>query len=169
MKCQKCNDKKATVYFSEVVNNKKHEIALCVECAKEHNPKMTHVLNEFDSQDNMVKIKVITESNVVENMLDQLDDPTRIACPDCDLTLQDFVAKGKVGCSKDYEYFAEELKPIIERLQGGNSQHTGKFPTKADVKKRIETLEAEMQSAVKVENYERAAQIRDKLKELQEN
>jgi protein arginine kinase activator len=60
--------------------------------------------------------------------------------------------------------------PIINRVQLG-SEHTGKIPKKLGKniieKKRIVTLKEELQKAIAAEEYEKAAEIRDKIKELQ--
>ena len=180
MQCEKCQ-KEATVHITKVVNNQKEEVHLCEDCAEQHDPQIEHILSQLDMDDNEItNVKITTESNVVDQMMEQVKEALAEAlggisprqnktCPDCGTTLQEFMKKGKFGCPKDYEIFAEELKPIIERIQGGNSQHVGKIPkkSKAAVKRQITILEAEMSTAIKIEDYERAAQIRDTLTELQ--
>ncbi|MBO7404788.1 MAG: UvrB/UvrC motif-containing protein, partial [Clostridia bacterium] len=90
--------------------------------------------------------------------------------PGCGTTLREFAQRG-AGCPKCYETFEAELAPTVSRAHGG-SEHTGRVPLKyrdrIERKHRIEALEAERAEAVKNENYERAAEIRDELKALRE-
>ena len=180
MQCEKCQ-KEATVHITKVVNSQKEEVHLCEDCAEQYDDKIEHIFNHPDiDSDEVTNVHITTEHNVVSQMLEQVEGaiadvlgemPSRQikTCSECGMTLERFMKKGKFGCPKDYEIFAEELKPIMERLHGGNTQHAGKIPKrdKVAMEKQITTLEAEMSSAIKAENYERAAQIRDTLNELQ--
>lgn len=178
MRCEKCQNE-ATVHITKVVNNQKEEVHLCEECAEQHDPKIEHILGALDLE-NVTNVNITTEENVVSQMLEQAEAALTEAlqgimkqvktCPDCGFTLQRFMKTGKFGCPKDYELFKEELQPVIERIQGGNTQHLGKIPQNAvSVQQQVELLEKEMTTAIKSENYERAAQIRDTLKELQKS
>ena len=66
--------------------------------------------------------------------------------------------------------FRDNLEPILRRLHGG-SEHTGKVPARlADEIKttnEIERLKAELASAVENEQYEKAAELRDRIRELE--
>jgi protein arginine kinase activator len=185
MKCEKCQ-KGATVHVTNIVNNQKEEIHLCEDCAKKHNTEVGHLLNKYvDPNDNDKIAKVTAEQSIVMEQINKMAQdilkeisigcsPTpreMRVCTKCGMTLRDFVKTGKFGCPNDYEVFKEDLKPIIQRLQGGSTQHIGKIPTKSPIriKKQIEMLEVEMESSIKSENYERAAQIRDQISRLQKS
>ena len=61
--------------------------------------------------------------------------------------------------------------PVVRRVQG-NVEHTGKIPVRAgkDIlgKRRLNHLK-ELQKAILMEEYERAAELRDKIRELQKS
>jgi len=90
-------------------------------------------------------------------------------CPMCSTSFKEFASSGMAGCPQCYETFARELAPTVSKLHG-KSAHYGRVPAKfrekLDLKNKIEALEKEREEAVRNENYERAAQIRDELKDL---
>ncbi len=77
-----------------------------------------------------------------------------------------------MGCSDCYDAFDENLIPLIKRIHGSNN-HTGKVPKRkgGDLRiiRKIEDLREEMQRVVEEENFERAAEIRDEINELEKN
>ena len=89
-------------------------------------------------------------------------------CEGCGSTLRDFATRG-AGCPKCFETFAEELAPTVSRAHG-RTVHTGRAPAKfrdrIETKRKIEALVEEQREAVKNEDFERAAEIRDELKKL---
>ena len=89
-------------------------------------------------------------------------------CPGCGSTLRDFATRG-AGCPRCLETFAEELAPTVSRAHG-KAVHTGRAPSKfrdrIERKRKIEALVEEQREAVKNEDFERAAGIRDELKKL---
>ena len=66
--------------------------------------------------------------------------------------------------------FEQALLPLIERAHGGKNTHSGKVPTKVpkDTKKFVELsqLRQQLEQAVRDEDYELAAKLRDKMKQF---
>ena len=95
--------------------------------------------------------------------------PGRV-CPNCGMSLNDIMNTGRLGCSECYTAFEKELEPTLRRVHG-NSEHVGKVPArggeKVMVKKKIEHLKQQLQQAVAAENYEKAAEIRDTIKDTE--
>jgi len=93
-------------------------------------------------------------------------------CPRCGKTWKDFLETGKFGCAYEYEYFRVELTPLMKKLHDGKFIHSGKLPPQAQNEQvkiiKIKVLEEEMKEMIKVENYERAAELRDRIKEIQD-
>jgi len=86
----------------------------------------------------------------------------------------EFKQAGVMGCGHDYERFAGKLLPLLRRAQEGASEHIGKVPAlkqAPDADRQVTTLRLrrELQKAVEAENYEAAAQLRDKLRTLERN
>jgi protein arginine kinase activator len=91
-------------------------------------------------------------------------------CPLCGSTKSDLARTGRAGCAECYNVFSEELSKIIYGIHG-NTTHLGTAPGKhvEELNKRdeIEALKKEQEEAVLSENYEKAAEIRDKIKALE--
>ena len=85
--------------------------------------------------------------------------------------MDQFTKKALLGCPYDYDVFEKSLLPLIERAHDGKTTHCGKVPSKAtkDTKKQVElmTLQRQLEAAVKSEDYELAAKLRDKIKQFE--
>jgi protein arginine kinase activator len=92
-----------------------------------------------------------------------------LACPICGFTLAQFRKEGVLGCPRDYDVFEESLEPLIEKAHDGRTTHCGKVPLKTpgDTKKQMEllNLRQQLEAAVRSEDYERAAELRDRIKQ----
>ncbi|MEO0513289.1 MAG: UvrB/UvrC motif-containing protein [Planctomycetota bacterium] len=96
-------------------------------------------------------------------------------CPGCGLTWENFRTAGHVGCEACYESFGERLSPLIERAHDGATHHVGKTPARAAAENRelagdaetigarITGLRKQLDDALRGEQYERAAILRDEL------
>ncbi len=77
-----------------------------------------------------------------------------------------------MGCPNDYEIFGEALQPIIKKVHSGNTEHRGKIPadepTDTRVQAELSDLGAKLEAAVKAEDYETAAKLRDQIEHLQQ-
>lgn len=106
-------------------------------------------------------------------------------CPGCGATYSQISKSGKVGCARCYDTFFDRLLPTIKRIHG-NTVHTGKRlrtarlqsgeqpkdesvrpqQTEESVDKKIERLTKQLEKAVKTQEFEQAAQLRDSINEL---
>jgi protein arginine kinase activator len=86
------------------------------------------------------------------------------------MTYENFRTTGKFGCSQCIDSFKGRLKPVIKSIQGYD-RHTGKIPKRTGgaykVQMDIERLKNELRCAVEREEYELAAELRDKIYELE--
>jgi protein arginine kinase activator len=93
------------------------------------------------------------------------------ACPMCGMTAGEFRRVGRVGCSNCYSYFAEYMPGLIQRIHG-NSRHTGKVPVRGEAKlaekQKIVQLRQALQQAISEEQFERAAELRDEIRRLEQ-
>lgn len=171
MVCNQCGKNKATVHLTEIVNDQITKLDLCESCAKE---KGSDVEQHFGIAD------LLAALSDVEGPSSTAASPTAAAaaktkCSRCGLTYEDFKKVGRLGCGDCYETFKTSLAPLLKRIHGSN-QHMGKSPSPVSMKeakatsKFMEELEAaklELQKAVKKEEFEEAAAIRDKIKFLE--
>ncbi len=92
-------------------------------------------------------------------------------CEICGTTIQEFKKTGKLGCPHCYEVFSKEIHRFILKTHNG-TKHFGNAPArhrKQFIKSReISYLKSRLKTAVRSEDYEKAAKIRDKLRKIGE-
>ena len=164
MLCEMCNKNEATVTIVKVVGMSKTEINVCNECA---NYLLGNTVSSFSfSQKNLNELLInllnaFSRYNGEENYnISEVE----IKCPNCGQTYTEFIESGKYGCSKCYEIFNKQNKPLLNRLHG-YSQHKGKIPNAVKIRlegvQKIAIIKDELQKAVSKEEYEKAARLRD--------
>ncbi len=94
-----------------------------------------------------------------------------IECPLCKHKLSQVLKTGKFGCSECYDAFGAYTKQILSSIQPA-TVHKGKISDAASeqvkIKKEIEKLNIELKDAIEKQEFEKAATLRDKIKELNE-
>lgn len=165
MLCDECQEKPATVHLIQVFNGEKQESHLCEECAAQKSGVMLNQGSQF-SVPNLLGGMF----GSIYNMQGMQSLAKTSKCPNCGMSSQDIRQLGKLGCSECFKLYEQELEASLRRIHG-NSQHIGKVPVrgghKVFMKKQIDELKNQLQEAVRQEEYEKAAQIRDELKELE--
>ncbi len=177
MLCERCKKNEASVFYRESVNGKQKSLSLCSECADKAR-KSGELDDEFMNggfmetgffEDPFFGTDKLFGSLFGTHALPGKTSEKVKKCSLCGSTFNDLVNAGKAGCPECYKTFAEELNPTISRIHGTTS-HVGGAPStfkkSREQKEKIKSLEAELKAAVKDENYERAAEIRDELREL---
>ena len=161
MHCELCKKRDATIFVKKVENGKKIEYNLCEVCASDI-MKPTIEIMDIDSDffSNLADM-LAGFSDMEKGELE-----AQIRCLKCGLTAGEFQEGGRLGCENCYEVFEEKLRPLLKRLQGA-VQHAGKYPPKYEKKQEVEKLKEELKKLVENEEYESAAVIRDKIKELE--
>ncbi|KKB40803.1 UvrB/UvrC motif-containing protein [Bacillus thermotolerans] len=172
MKCQRCNERPATLHFTKTINGEKSEIYLCEKCAKEQGEEYMFSYHPDFSIGNLLGGLFNIESPFLSKPA-QYPQQQALKCEHCQTTFQEFVNRGKFGCPHCYETFQEQLTPILKRLQNGNNVHKGKIPKRMGgtlhVKKEIEELRVKLQQAIAHEEFESAASIRDQIRSLEKS
>ena len=150
MLCSKCHKNEATVYYKQNINGEIKEYALCAECAAQSELGFTP-LNLFGSMFAAPNVKRVTKH-----------------CTLCNSTFDEIKQSGKVGCAECYGVFKDELAPMIKNIHSG-AKHCGRAPKgyseKRKAENELEKLRGELQKAIADEEYEKAAQLRDLIKE----
>ena len=190
MKCDRC-DNEATVHEVRIKGGKRHETHLCEQCAREQGvaiqapAPITQLLTQFiTSQASGEQAGEADASGKAAPIT---------ACPTCGTTYAQFRTSGLLGCSTCYQAFEGQLGPLLARAHEGGTHHSGKTPrsgttgtlpapkpkagalppaaserapepTAAD---RIAEMRAQLDKAVRQEQYELAAKLRDELAKLE--
>ena len=153
-KCEICSAP-ATVFLTQIINGKSTKFCLCAKCAQERG------LLDPDAFDLAEKL--------FPNLQGQFGKEGAAGPAAPSFTLQDYKNVGRLGCSECYNVFEEEILPLLTQIQP-DSHHHGKTPERAE-KRETEThtisdLEQQLSLAVAREDYERAAKLRDQIKQL---
>jgi len=164
MMCEICGIREATIKFTQVVNQKKSEMNICKVCAEEKG--LTNPLSGFP--------KII--GGLILGIMGELPETIKhknldIKCNYCQLSWDDFQHKGLLGCEHCYESFTEPLKKLLRKMHGSN-KHIGNRPAgqrKTGTVDELEKLRKELVRTIKAENYERAAKLRDKIRDIEAN
>jgi protein arginine kinase activator len=164
MHCQICNKNEATIHLTEITDGARSEMHICEHCAVEQGiaVKSQMPINELLS--NLLSVQP-TDDEMFGSSEQEL------VCPHCGFTLEQFRKEAVLGCPYDYEVFEKPLRRLIEKAHNGNSTHCGKVPSKTSTgtKKQIQliTLRQRLDAAVQSEDYELAAELRDKIKKYE--
>lgn len=161
-KCRRCT-KPATLHITEIRNGEAQALHLCEGCAKDY-------LNSV-SVGGSPEEAASFESNVSESpVVEAPDERDSLTCPQCGITFKQFRSQGRLGCPHDYVAFRDELLQLIESIHG-EVQHVGKVPRHVPGISRRQydllRLRSDLKSAVQNEMYEEAAQLRDRIQQLE--
>jgi len=165
MKCQKCN-KSATFHITDLTGDGLLALHLCPDCAKHYlQPE-----SETSDADTPKITGVLSDQLKLEQTAEELQELDSKECPICGISFRKFREAGRLGCPHDYVYFGAELKPLLESVHGSN-KHVGKRPQRGayDTESQTELikLRGEMKAAVSEENYEKAQEIRDRIRSIE--
>ncbi len=166
MKCQKC-DRPATFHITELAGGKPQELHLCEDHAKHYLTQSEEPTAGAPSLAGALAQHLAIGQTAKE--LERLDQRT---CPVCGISFYEFRNAGRLGCPHDYVCFREELEPLISNVHG-EAQHVGKRPQRSSGDSSQQTeliqLRREMNDAIGEEEYERASQIRDRIREIEKS
>ena len=161
MLCQFCKKREATVHFTNVENAKVRAIHICAQCAEERG---------FDE----LKKSNFAMTDFVAGLFDSAfaaaeKGTAPDSCPNCGTSYSAFQDQGRLGCSECYEFFQEQLVPLLRGIHG-NTRHRGKIPQRfgkqLSLRRRVRELQEELDTAIQLEQYERAAVLRDDIRKL---
>lgn len=161
-KCDLC-DNEATVHEVVVRNGQRIERHLCEDHAKEAGVFHSQ---SFSAAGQVVKKVVMSQSGFAEQA-----QAAKSSCPECGLSFAEFRQSGLLGCSKCYESFAEKLVSLLRRAHDGGDHHVGKVPKRSGTclvkQERLSALRKQLKECIELEQYEKAAAVRDEISEIE--
>jgi protein arginine kinase activator len=163
MKCEICGLKDAVIHIRQIQKDLVHELHICEECAQEKG-----LIREEDSE--------LPIANLLSGLLEGKDmtgaADVKDVCPRCGLKASEFRKQGKLGCPECFQAFEKDVRAIVSQM-AARPRHTGKLPRTLVVEHAAaaegEGLREELREAVEQEDYELAAQLRDRLREMESN
>lgn len=151
MNCEICGAGDGKIKYTQMINGEKIEFHICEACAKK---KGFHPMGGVE------------QGKTVEGTTEDLEQEK---CPVCGWQLADVEKNGKLGCPQCYNSFRAYIVKLVEEVHGC-SKHKGKAPVfdkrKLALKMEIREVKRELETAIKKEEYQLAAQLRDKIKNL---
>ena len=178
MLCKKCGKEEATVPVIKIVGGEFTVMHLCDKCAQEVTGEMKKEMESLFPSFPDLFSKIFSDfpsfhteffAPLEEKV--KLPEVEEIKCPRCGLRYNDFRRTFQIGCGQCYETFKESLEPMLRRIHG-SIIHKGKVPSKVSVKvatpkDEIKELKKKLQEAIKKEEYEEAAHLRDEIRALE--
>ena len=160
MQCQICHKNEATIHLTEIVDGARKELHTCEQCAAEQGITVKGHLPINELLGSLLSVQP-TDDEISGGIEEE-------KCPHCGFTLERFREETVLGCPYDYELFEEKLEPLIKKAHNGRTVHCGKTPenTPEEIKNQIKILNLRQQldNAVRAEDYELAAKLRDIIK-----
>jgi protein arginine kinase activator len=96
---------------------------------------------------------------------------TKPPCPSCGSSLYDIHKSQRLGCPECYKHYKNELLPVLVHAHK-SCEHVGKSPKQCEItsnEENITTLNLKFKQALEQENYEKCAEIKKELENLNKN
>ncbi len=159
MLCESCGKNPVTTHVKTIINGELTKYSLCAECAQKlgYGDLLTGLGRNFGS--------------LLGGFFGEMgDDRETVRCSCCGSSFDDIARTGRVGCAQCYQTFYNRLMPLILKIHG-NTRHRGKTPGADQLQpipqSRLSLMRRELRNAINSENFEHAADLRDRIRELE--
>lgn len=159
MKCDICGENDAVIFVQQVMGAKSVDLNLCTDCARKRGIQAAGGKIEF------------SVSGLLNGLFDQKASKNvdLKPCPQCGTSLEELQKSGRLGCFRCAGHFQREIL-ILLRKHSAQGQHRGKYPKRllsdSSIMADRELLKDMLKRAVADEDYESAAEMRDRLRTL---
>lgn len=145
--CDECGVNPANIHLTQIMQNETQVSHLCEECARKKG----------------ISVSLTQEFNGPQE--EQPDPANNKKCKSCECTYAMFKSKGWLGCSDCYQAFEKEIDDLLIQMHG-SLVHKGKMYTRnagtpQALTGEMKRLRHELAVAIKNEEFEQAATIRD--------
>lgn len=162
------------MFLTQIINGQASELALCEECAKAKglfDPQSLTFAEKFFPEEFRKRVDKLIRglANAEQHTESAGESPSPVTdsltrCPTCRFTLEDFRHTGRLGCPDCYRVFAGEIDGSASGAETQNLQEGDEAEPDSAALRR--SLEQRLQQAVALEDYEEAARLRDRIREL---
>ena len=168
MNCEKCKNKKATLFYADE-NGRRH--ALCVSCgALLGKAVSTAVISQEDKQSPYLPATTLYSLASGYDTVSSIPShrESNAVCRGCGMTSEELCRTGEVGCPECYDCFGSVMFPALPTK---SSVFSARMPyarrQRLDRERLLTELRVELRRAVESENFELAATVRDKIRNLE--
>lgn len=170
MNCEKCKNKKATLFYADEGGGRH---ALCAVCGATKNKLTTLVSQEPESEEKAQSYlpapSLTAFLSTEERAVAEVPKDPNAKCPACATTAGRIAESGRMGCPRCYTVFAD-LFPA-PTPDGSTDTTAARMPSRRrkrmEKEAAIKRLREELRAAVEGESFELAAVLRDKIKNLE--
>jgi protein arginine kinase activator len=155
MTCENCGEREAVVHLTQIEDAQVTTVHLCERCAAERGveppPAGKTPLGSF--------LAAIGDS-------EGTDEAGQAKCPGCGASFANFRETGRLGCAECWTAFEAPLRDLVRRLHG-STVHVGERYVSAGSTRAERTeddLRERLRLAIETENFELAADLRDRLR-----
>jgi len=161
MLCDSCKERDAVVHLTQIGESAMTQLHLCEKCAAERGVETTIAMPKSPIGD---FLQAVQQQGITPR-------GDSLRCDFCGASMKDFRASGRLGCARCYAAFEGSLRELLRRVHGG-SRHNGKkyappAPAEFEKKTELEMLRDRLRRAIETEQFEAAAELRDKIRVLE--
>lgn len=161
MLCDSCKERDAVVHLTQIGESAMTQLHLCEKCAAERGVETTIAMPKSPIGD---FLQAVQQQGVTPR-------GDALRCDFCGASMKDFRATGRLGCARCYAAFEGSLRELLRRVHG-SSRHTGEqyappAPAEFEKKTELEMLRDRLRRAIETEQFETAAEIRDRIRVLE--
>ena len=165
MLCEVCKENDVVITVTEIDGNGVRQVRLCERCAAERG----------------LQASVAAPPPLIGDFLQSVQQhipPSQtdaVRCSFCGSTLRDFRQSGRLGCPYCYTAFEPSLRELLRKVHG-QGQHRGREyaggagspgALEAPVPASADRLRERLERAIRNEEFELAASLRDQLKAIE--
>ena len=152
------------IHVQQIIGEEHVDLYLCEVCAEERG-----IARSDDAIE--LSLSQLLTGLFTTKAGDQENEREVDTCPSCGTSIHTLQKEGRLGCPDCYACFTREIRSVQKKLTG-STQHVGKLPRKLMEYKELiidrQTLQSRLDEAVAQEDYEAAAHIRDRIREIDE-
>jgi protein arginine kinase activator len=164
MKCSQCGEREGVVSLTQIIEGDVRTLSLCAKCAEEKGIETGVGVADTPLGGFLAALGEGLDADA------PLTAALETTCVGCGATLREFRETGRVGCAECYHSFDAPLRELLRRLHG-STHHTGQRYAGVESRAAIappaslRELREQLRRAIEAEQFERAAELRDRLRE----
>jgi protein arginine kinase activator len=167
--CDICNKNRATIKMTQVDDGQVTELMICQSCNADHNPLHRRPEEAGEGVQSLFE-NLLSEKGMKE--AGGKADQEIGTCSACGLDFATYRKTFLLGCADCYTSFEAALLNDLRKIHG-DTRHAGKVPSGLEERVEQETTAAELRrqlaQAVQSEDYERAVELRDQIRALEQS